>query len=176
MTTAEWADSWLVGARCLHRSADAVTWEEAGGQGLPVNDIVRLSDRVVCANNWGLWEVDAAARWTQLHDETLTEVLSIASAAGDPGVVAASVYGLTFGERGEHGVTRWQSHSDGLSLESALQQRRPGSAGGTWALAGWHRGWRTGVRRGCQGLASKRFERSPMSSPAGRLRPAMGWY
>lgn len=112
----DWADSWLLGGDGLHRSSDGTDWETVGGQGYPVNDLIRQPRRLVCATLWGLWEIDGdRPRWVQLHDETLTEVLAIAPAAGDPGVVAVSAYGLAFGRRGEGGVTRWRSRSDGLS-------------------------------------------------------------
>jgi len=107
----------LLGADGLHHSRDGIDWEAAGGGGYPVNDIIRESQRCICATAWGLWEVDRdSLRWTQLHDETLTEVLAIAPTAGDPGVVAVSPYGLAFGERREHGAVCWQSCSDDLSL------------------------------------------------------------
>ncbi|HIC69001.1 MAG TPA: hypothetical protein EYO90_05670 [Candidatus Latescibacteria bacterium] len=88
-----------------------------GGHGYPVNDLIRQPRRLLCAALWGLWEVESDdARWIQLHDETLTEVLAIAPASGDPGVATVSAYGLAFGQRGVHGATRWRSRSDGLSL------------------------------------------------------------
>ena len=111
-----WADSWLVGADGVHGSGDGTDWEMVGGQGYPVNDLIRQPRRLVCATSWGLWEVEGdTSRWVQLHDETLTEVLAIAPAAGDPGVVAVSAYGLAFGQRERHGATRWRSRADGLS-------------------------------------------------------------
>jgi len=116
--TTDWTRSWLLGANGLHRSRDADHWEEAGGHGYPVNDLIRQPRRLVCAALWGLWEVHGDdSRWIQLHDETLTEVLAIAAATGDPGVVTVSAYGLALGRRVEHGATRWQSRSDGLSLD-----------------------------------------------------------
>ena len=162
----EWSDSWLVGAQGLHCSRDACTWEMVGGRGYPINDIIRQPRRLVCATNWGLWQVDPhAARWVQLHDETLTEVLAIAPAAGDPGVVAVSPYGVAFGERGERNACRWHSRSDNLSLNERFSNAILAwpNAPGHWivgtedgvlvykeATGGWHRTGLTG--RPCRAL------------------------
>jgi len=133
----DWANSWLLGANGLHRSRDGADWEATGGHGYPVNDLIREPRRLVCATLWGLWEINGEReRWVQLHDETLTEVLAIAPAAGDPGVVAVSAYGLAFGQRGEHGATRWRSRSDGLKpnerFSSAVLARPAGP--GEWLV------------------------------------------
>ena len=110
--------SWLLGARGLHRSGEGTHWEAVGGHGYPINDLIRQPGRLICASLWGLWEIRSdRPRWLQLHDETLTEVLAIAPAPGDPGLVAASPYGLAFGRRGEHGASRWCSRCKGLSLD-----------------------------------------------------------
>jgi hypothetical protein len=114
-----WSNSWIVGARGLHHSLDGSNWQPAGGTGYPIHDLIRESDRILCATHWGLWQVDGnPLRWQQLHDETLTEVLGIAPdpRADGPGVVAVSAYGLAFGRRVEMGATRWQSRDAGLSL------------------------------------------------------------
>lgn len=55
-------------------------------------------------------------RWKQLHDETLTEIMAIASIDGSPGVVAGSPYGIATGRYDEVGVVRWTHHSDVLRV------------------------------------------------------------
>jgi len=115
--TPDWANLWLVGANGLHLSHDSIQWSAAGGGGHLVTDLICQPHRVLCATMAGLWQIDRdSPKWRQLHDETLTEVLAIAPDEGEPGVVAASPYGLAFGQPGEHGATRWQSRAEGLSL------------------------------------------------------------
>lgn len=114
---AKWSRDWLLGSKGLHQSPDGLQWNEVGASGYPVQDIVRETDRLLCATLWGLWEVgQPEAPWIQLHDETLTEVQSIAPRPGHPGVAAVSAYGLSFGNKSEHGATRWISHAEGLTL------------------------------------------------------------
>ena len=95
--------------------------------------MIRQARRLVCGTHWGLWEVPrGAGRWIQLHDETLTEVLGIAPAPGDPGVVVATSYGLSFGRRDEYGGGRWHSRADGLRVDERLSSAvlaRPGAPG-----------------------------------------------
>jgi len=55
--------------------------------------------------------------WTQLHDEVLTVVQGVAAVPGEPGLVAATLYGLHTASRGEFGALRWQSCSDGLLVD-----------------------------------------------------------
>ncbi|NKB69681.1 MAG: hypothetical protein GKR89_21640 [Candidatus Latescibacteria bacterium] len=134
MTTAGLdSTNWLLGANGLHCSGDALHWDGIGGQGYPINDIIRQPQRLICAALWGLWEVRRdRSKWVQLHDETLTEVLAIAPAPGDPGVVAASPYGLAFGRRDEHGAGRWHSRNNGLALDQRFSNAvlaRPGAPG-----------------------------------------------
>ncbi|HJP29698.1 MAG TPA: hypothetical protein QGF95_03995 [Candidatus Latescibacteria bacterium] len=112
----DWMTGWLVGANGLHQSHDGRQWCPTGGAGHLVTDLIRQPSRLLCATLAGLWAIDPDSPWRQLHDETLTEVLGIAADAGDPGVVAASPYGLAFGRSSGHGAKRWRSRSDGLRL------------------------------------------------------------
>lgn len=121
MTDSDWTQGWLVGARGLHHSHNGTDWTLAGGRGYPVHDLIRVPGSLYCATMWGVWHVEAALPWRQLHDETLTEVLGIALNDCDPqveenGLAAVSPYGLAFSEPGEHGATRWHSQEHGLSL------------------------------------------------------------
>lgn len=59
---------------------------------------------------------DQADRWKQLHDETLTEIMAIASIEGSPGVVAGSPYGIATGRYDDLGAVRWTHHSDALRV------------------------------------------------------------
>lgn len=123
MTTASsnWAHNWLLGANGLHMSPNGTHWEEIGKSGYPVHDIIREPHKIFCATMWGLWEIATpTAQWIQLHDETLTEVMSIAPCADHPGVAAASTYGLSFGKASAHGATQWQNHSENLTLNECF--------------------------------------------------------
>ncbi len=59
---------------------------------------------------------DRTDRWKQLHDETLTEIMAIASIEGSPGVVAGSPYGIATGRYDDLGAVRWTHHSDALRV------------------------------------------------------------
>lgn len=113
----DWGRDWLIASHGIWRSADGVDWERTGAFGYPVKAVLRQPHRLVVGAMWGLFEVlTGSARFTQLHDETLTEILALAPTSGDPGVVAASPYGIAWGQRGDLGATRWTSRSDSLSI------------------------------------------------------------
>ena len=66
--------------------------------------------------NHGLYSwASSAGRWTQLQDETLTEILAIAPLSGDPGVLAGCPYGVATAHRDELGAARWTFYLDHLS-------------------------------------------------------------
>ena len=112
-----WQRSWLVGSgRGLFRSADGVAWEPVGSYAFRITSIARDGGRVCVSEGFGAWEVRGPDRWAQLHDETLTEVLGIAPIPGDPGIVAASAYGVAVGARDDLGAVRWSFRSDGLAV------------------------------------------------------------
>ena len=129
----DWERVWLVGSGGVHRSSDGAAWERIGAYQYPAKAVLRQPDRIVVGGMWGLWEVrPAKSRWTQLHDETLTEILALAPTSGDPGVVAASPYGISWGERDGLGATRWTSRSDSLSINERFSNTLladPASAG-----------------------------------------------
>ena len=131
------ASAWLIGADGLHHSDDAEQWLTGGLRAHPILAVLRQPQRLLCGTLWGLWEVpEGASRWIQLHDETLTEVLAIAPAPGDPGVVAATPYGLTLGQRDAHGPARWMSRSDALRVDERFSNAvlpRP-DAPGQWLV------------------------------------------
>ena len=109
---------WLAGANSgLFRSADGASYERVGAYEFRVTSILRKGGRLCVGVGSGAWEVrDDPDPWVQLHDETLTEVLDLARIPGDPGLVAASAYGVATGARDELGAVRWAWHSDHLSV------------------------------------------------------------
>lgn len=129
----DWQRSWLVGSgRGLFASEDGVAWDQVGSYSLRVTSILRGQGGIVLSEGFGLWGIRDPERWSQLHDETLTEVLDIASLPGDPGIVAASAYGIATGGRDDLGAVRWSFHSDGLTVNErfsnavAVDPERPG--------------------------------------------------
>ena len=109
---------WLIGSsQGLFWSREGGAWGQVGGYRFRVTSIVRSGPRTCVGVGSGVWEVPGRAeRWMQLHDETLTEVLDLAWVPGDPGVVAASAYGVAVGARDKLGAVRWHSRSDGLAV------------------------------------------------------------
>ena len=113
---------WLAGSIAgLFWSHDGETWSQVGEYRFRVTSIVRKDARTYIGAGSGLWEAPGCSGWwTQLHDETLTEVLDLAWVPGDPGLVAASAYGVAVGVRGLSAAsqgtppTRWQFHTEGL--------------------------------------------------------------
>ncbi len=117
-SNADWSTGWLIGASGMFSCDGESPWRRVGGYGFRLTAVIRESDRVLASTGNGLWQVPrTGGPWIQLHDETLTEVLAIASLPGsDPGVVAASAYGVAVGERDELGAVRWTSCSDLLRV------------------------------------------------------------
>ena len=108
---------WLVGSGGLYWSGDTATWQTSGDYQFRVTSLVRQQDRVCVGTTCGVWAVQAdSARWIQLNDETVTEVLDLAVVSGDPGVVVASAYGLAVGCRDELGAVRWAERTAGLEV------------------------------------------------------------
>ena len=134
---------WLIGSKGVYHGAIGGSWTRIGAQEYGISSLIRQPDRLVAGASWGsgLWEwsdeagrsdrtsqadqvdqADQAAhpdqpdRWKQLHDETLTEIMAIASIDGSPGVVAGSPYGIATGRYDEVGAVRWTHHSDALRV------------------------------------------------------------
>ena len=88
-------------------------YSKLGHSQLTPFSVLRQPKRLAIAANHGLWEWRRdLARYRQLHDETLTEVLDLAAIAGDPGLVVACPYGIATAVRDELGAARWTFHSD----------------------------------------------------------------
>lgn len=116
-----WEDEqqvWLAGSnQGLFWSRDGGAWEQVGAYRFRVTCIVREGKRTCVGVGSGVWEVPGGSeRWVQLHDETLTEVLDLAWIPEDPGLAAASAYGVAVGVRDAIGAVRWCSRSEGLSV------------------------------------------------------------
>ena len=113
-----WHPFWLAGAGAgLFRSADGIAWKRVGAYEFRVTSILRDNGRLCVGVGSGAWEVrEEPDRWVQLHHETLTEVLGLGRIPGDPGLVAASAYGIATGARDDLGAIRWTWHSDARSV------------------------------------------------------------
>ena len=104
-------DHWLIGSKGVYHGTIGGSWTRIGAQEYGISSLIREPGRLVAGASWGsgLWEwpndadqgdqgdqagssnrSDLADRWKQLHDETLTEIMAIASIEGSPGVVAGS--------------------------------------------------------------------------------------
>ena len=169
----DWKHIWLLGSRGVHRSVDGIRWEPIGPHRYPINDLVRQPHRIVAAAEWGLWEIlPGRPGWVQLHDETLTEILAIAPGCGDPGIVAASPYGIAFGKRGPLGETHWTSRCEGLSVNETFSNALlPDPAA--------HGRWLVGTEAGLLVYlhAEDRWERSSLSgTPCRALCHAHGYF
>ena len=130
-------DHWLIGSKGVYHGTIGGSWTRIGAQEYGISSLIREPGRLVAGASWGsgLWEwpndanqgdqadqagpsdrSDLAERWKQLHDETLTEIMAIASIEGSPGVVAGSPYGIATGRYDERGAARWTHHSDALRV------------------------------------------------------------
>jgi len=118
----------------LYQGKIGGSWDLVGGYTFRVTSILRQDGRVVVGVGSGLWEVDFGGIWKQLHDETLTEVLAIAGVSGDPGVVAASAYGVATGARDELGAVRWTFHSDELRVHERFSNAVLVDGDGRWLV------------------------------------------
>lgn len=111
-------EKWLIGTKQgLYNGTPGQTWERVGGHEFRVTSLARRNQTVYAGVGSGLWEVSWDGPWVQLHDETLTEVLDVALLSdGDPGLVAASAYGVATAHRDELGAARWTFWSDDLRV------------------------------------------------------------
>ena len=107
-----WEGSWLVGtALGLYCGGSTSGWHRAGRYEFKVTSIVRQGDgAAVVGSEGGLWKAPrAGADWLQLHDDVLTLVQDVSPLPGDPGVLAATAYGVHRASRDELGALRWRS-------------------------------------------------------------------
>ncbi len=116
---------WIIGSKGVFHGTIGGPWTRIGAQDYGISSLIREPDRLLAGASWGsgLWEwsngtgqTGQAGRWKQLNDETLTEVMAIASIPGIPGVVAGSPYGIATGRVDVLGAVRWTHHSDALRV------------------------------------------------------------
>lgn len=111
--------------------------------------------------NCGLWRVDlSTGAWTQLHDETLTEVLAIAPCLdeGAFGAVAGCPYGLARGHRETGGWVSWTFLSDGLSVNERYTNAIASIPGAQACGSRW-RGYLVGTEAGVLRFGADGVER-----------------
>jgi hypothetical protein len=107
---------WIVGSTGVWAGDPQGEWRSHGPYPFAVEGIQRAESSLLVGTGHGLWEapLDPVGRWTQLHDEALTEVLDVArDAEGAP--VAAGSYGVSVSTTDEFGLRRWRSLTEDLS-------------------------------------------------------------
>jgi hypothetical protein len=116
---AEAEKDWLIGANGVYRGQPGGTWSHVGQYRYVVNQVVVTGEgTLVAACGNGLWEVprNPDGMWIQLHDETLTEVQTIAETS--VGIAAGSPYGVAISERDDVGDLRWGSLTEHLRVNA----------------------------------------------------------
>ncbi|HJP32110.1 MAG: hypothetical protein QF689_16445 [Candidatus Latescibacteria bacterium] len=110
MNEVDVVEQWLVGDVGVWQGRLGDDWRRLGPYPFPVHGLARSNDTLLVGTGYGLWAAppDPAGRWVQLHDETLTEVLSVA-ATEDGAPVAAGSYGVAMSTPDELGLPRWRS-------------------------------------------------------------------
>lgn len=111
-------EDWLIAANGIYHGRPGGTWTLLGFYRYTVNQILRADGRLIAATGNGLWDVpeDRSERWVQLHDETLTEVMTIAQT--DVGIAAGSPYGVAIGAEDEEDYPRWRSLTEDLRVNA----------------------------------------------------------
>ena len=113
------SNHWIIGSNGVYHGTPRNSWTRVGAQEYGNSSLIREPNRLLAGASWGsgLWEwTENSDRWKQLHDETLTEVIAIASIGGNPGLIAGSPYGVATGSYDEIGAVRWTHHSDTLQV------------------------------------------------------------
>lgn len=92
-------------------------WRRIGDFDYTVNHILENDNGIFAAVNCGVFSVSREnATWTQLHDETVTEVLAIAPHSRGPRILVGCPYGVATGLEDDLGAVRWTFHSNDLSV------------------------------------------------------------
>jgi photosystem II stability/assembly factor-like uncharacterized protein len=127
--TEDECSNWLVGGNVtsttsihviqgngLYAGSPGEEWQRIGQNQATVLALLRRQGQVIMSANHGIYSWDRSTeRWAQLHDETITEILTIAPLSGDPGVLAGCPYGVATAQRDERGAARWTFYFDHLS-------------------------------------------------------------
>jgi hypothetical protein len=109
--------NWLVGANGLYQGAPQKEWQAIGACSFTVNGIVQTDSGLTVGSDTGVWEIASGSeRWVQLHDETMTSALGLASVPVGIGIVVASAYGVATAEMDDLNVPRWTWYSDELAV------------------------------------------------------------
>jgi hypothetical protein len=112
-----WYEHWLVGANGVFTATAEGEWTRIGDFDYSVNHVLETETRVLAAVNCGIFSVlRECGTWTQLHDETVTEVLTIAPHSRGAGVAVGCPYGVATGSEDDLGAIRWEFHSDDLTV------------------------------------------------------------
>lgn len=127
---------WVVGSAGVSVGSPGGEWSRLGSFDYNTNAVMRSAAGLIAGVNCGVWRVDTeSGSWTQLHDETVTEVLAIAPHPSAAGVVVGTPYGIaSAGPIGPDGSFRWRFHSDTLLVNQRFTTallRLPDDAGGT---------------------------------------------
>ena len=119
--------SWLVGAAGVHTGTPGEEWENLGGYPYPVSSIVRSRIGLLVGTSAGVWLVEQQkARWRQLHDETVTEVLDVCEIHGRGSgreLCVAFPYGVATAEPFRSAPLRWTWRSHGLEVNERFSSR-----------------------------------------------------
>ena len=100
---------WLIGANGVFRGSPSTAWDRIGPFDYNVNALLLRDAIVIAGVNCGVWEIElATGRWKQRHDETATEVLSLARSSDPPGFLAGCPYGVAVGTPHQDGSVRWR--------------------------------------------------------------------
>lgn len=115
--TASLPDSWLIGADGVYRGVPMGAWQRLGDFNFKTNTLRAEERRIVVGVHCGVYELSpVGGQWRQLHDETVTEVLTFAACEGDPGVLIGSPYGVASARIDERGAARWTFYAEGLRV------------------------------------------------------------
>ncbi|HCL30139.1 MAG TPA: hypothetical protein DIC52_17100 [Candidatus Latescibacteria bacterium] len=107
---------WLVGDVGVWAGTLGGGWRRHGPYPFAVQGLSRTATDLLVGTGHGLWQapIDPRHRWVQLHDEILTEVMTVVrDASGAP--VAAGSYGVSVATDDELGFKRWRSLTEELS-------------------------------------------------------------
>jgi hypothetical protein len=111
-------ESWIVGANGVYLGSPGAEWRRVGFFDFNTNSVARTAFGLRAGVNCGVFDVDTdTGRWTQLHDETVTEVMALAEYPESPGVVVGTSHGMAVATSVDE-VFRWSFLSDTLMVNN----------------------------------------------------------